>query len=36
MPFAGRGPSGLGAGGMGHTVHEMTRPKMIVVNAGGA
>ena len=36
MPFAGRGPSGLGVGGMGHTVHEMTRPKMIVVNAGGA
>ena len=35
MPFGGRGPSGLGMGGMGHTVHEMTRPKMIVLNAGG-
>lgn len=34
MPFGGRGPSGLGMGGMGHTVHEMTRPKMIVLNAG--
>ena len=34
MPFGGRGPSGLGMGGMGYTVHEMTRPKMIVLNAG--
>lgn len=34
MPFGGRGPSGLGMGGMGHTVHELTRPKMIVLNAG--
>ena len=34
MPFGGRGPSGLGMGGMSHTVHEMTRPKMIVLNAG--
>ena len=33
MPFGGRGPSGLGMGGMSHTVHEMTRPKMIVINA---
>ena len=34
MPFGGRGPSGLGMGGMSHTVHELTRPKMIVLNAG--
>lgn len=32
MPFGGRGPSGLGMGGMGPTVHEMTRPKMTVLN----
>lgn len=32
MPFGGRGPSGLGMGGMGPTVHEMTRPKMTVIN----
>jgi acyl-CoA reductase-like NAD-dependent aldehyde dehydrogenase len=31
MPFGGRGPSGLGMGGMGPTVHEMTRPKMTVI-----
>lgn len=34
MPFGGRGPSGLGMGGMSHTVHEMTRPKMIVLPTG--
>jgi acyl-CoA reductase-like NAD-dependent aldehyde dehydrogenase len=32
MPFGGRGPSGIGMGGMGPTVHEMTRPKMTVLN----
>ena len=32
MPFGGRGPSGIGMGGMGPTVHEMTRLKMTVLN----
>lgn len=31
MPFGGRGPSGLGMGGMAATVEEMTRLKMIVL-----
>ena len=33
MPFAGRGPSGLGVGGIPATIHEMTRLKMVVINA---
>lgn len=32
MPFAGRGPSGLGVGGIPWTLHEMTRLKMVVLN----
>ncbi|MBM86265.1 MAG: hypothetical protein CMM47_09615 [Rhodospirillaceae bacterium] len=32
MPFAGLGPSGLGIGGMPHTMHEMQYEKMMVVN----
>ncbi len=31
MPFGGRGPSGLGMGGMGPAVEELTRLKMIVL-----
>lgn len=34
MPFGGRGRSGLGMGGMSHTVHELTRPKLIVLPTG--
>lgn len=34
MPFGGRGPSGLGMGGMSSTVHELTRPKLIVLPTG--
>ncbi len=32
MPFAGRKSSGLGTGGIPHTMHEMTQEKMIVFN----
>jgi len=32
MPFAGLGPSGLGIGGIGHTMREMTVEKMTVLN----
>ena len=32
MPFGGRGPSGLGMGGMTPAVEELTQPKMIVFN----
>lgn len=31
MPFAGRRTSGLGTGGIGHTMADMTQEKMIVV-----
>jgi len=31
MPFAGLGPSGLGVGGIGHTMREMTVEKMTVL-----
>lgn len=31
MPFGGRGPSGLGVGGIGPSVHEMTEEKMVVI-----
>ncbi|MEX0658233.1 MAG: aldehyde dehydrogenase family protein [Egibacteraceae bacterium] len=31
MPFGGRGPSGLGLGGIPYSVEEMTRPKLIVL-----
>lgn len=34
MPFGGRGPSGLGMGGIGYTLEDLTRPKMFVFNAG--
>jgi acyl-CoA reductase-like NAD-dependent aldehyde dehydrogenase len=33
MPFGGRGPSGLGMGGIPFTVHEMSRPKMLVLRS---
>ncbi|MCX4026169.1 aldehyde dehydrogenase family protein [Endozoicomonas sp. SM1973] len=32
MPFAGRRHSGLGTGGIGHTMHDMTQEKMFVLN----
>ncbi len=32
MPFAGRRSTGHGIGGIGHTMHEMTVHKMIVIN----
>lgn len=31
MPFGGRGPSGLGLGGIPGTLHDMTRLKMVVL-----
>lgn len=31
MPFGGRGPSGLGVGGIGPGVHEMTAAKLVVI-----
>jgi acyl-CoA reductase-like NAD-dependent aldehyde dehydrogenase len=31
MPFAGRGPSGLGVGGVAYTIKDLTEEKMIVV-----
>jgi acyl-CoA reductase-like NAD-dependent aldehyde dehydrogenase len=34
MPFGGRGPSGLGLGGIPHTLEDMTRPKMLVLRGG--
>jgi NAD-dependent aldehyde dehydrogenases len=30
MPFGGRDASGIGMGGIPHTIHEMTREKMMV------
>lgn len=33
MPFGGRGPSGLGLGGIAFSVEEMTRPKLIVLRS---
>jgi len=32
MPFAGQKQSGLGVGGIGYTMHEMSQEKMIVLN----
>lgn len=32
MPFAGARRSGYGIGGIGHTMHDMTREKMMVLN----
>jgi len=32
MPFAGARQSGYGIGGIGHTMHDMTREKMMVLN----
>lgn len=34
MPFGGREASGLGLGGIGYSVHEMTRDKLRVFNLG--
>ena len=31
MPFGGRGVSGLGMGGIPHSIHEMTREKLTVI-----
>jgi hypothetical protein len=31
MPFAGRRHSGYGIGGIGHTMHDMTQEKMMVL-----
>ena len=33
MPFAGRRQSGLGTGGIGYTMADMSEEKMVVVNA---
>jgi len=33
MPFAGRRTSGLGVGGIGHTMADMSQDKMIVIKA---
>lgn len=33
MPFAGRRTSGLGVGGIGHTMADMSQDKMMVINA---
>lgn len=33
MPFSGRGESGLGTGGIGPTMHEMTTEKLIVMHS---
>lgn len=33
MPFAGYKTSGLGTGGIPHTIHDMTQEKMIVINS---
>ena len=32
MPFGGRYESGLGMGGVKYAIHEMTHPKLIVLN----
>lgn len=34
MPFGGRGASGIGMGGIPHSMHEMTQEKMIVIKHG--
>jgi acyl-CoA reductase-like NAD-dependent aldehyde dehydrogenase len=36
MPFAGRRQSGYGVGGIGHTMHDMTQEKMMVLNGFAA
>jgi len=33
MPFAGYKTSGLGTGGIPHTIHDMTQEKMIVIHS---
>lgn len=33
MPFGGRDASGIGMGGIGHSMHEMTREKMTVIKS---
>ena len=35
MPFGGRGPSGLGMGGIAPAMHELTQEKMIVFKSAG-
>ena len=35
MPFAGLGQSGLGVGGIPHTLHDMQIEKMLVLRADG-
>ena len=35
MPFAGRRESGYGVGGIGHTMHDMTQEKMMMLNGFG-
>ncbi len=34
MPFGGRGQSGIGVGGIGPTVHDLTEQKPLVVKYG--
>jgi acyl-CoA reductase-like NAD-dependent aldehyde dehydrogenase len=36
MPFAGRRQSGYGVGGIGHTMHDMTQEKMMLLNGFSA
>jgi acyl-CoA reductase-like NAD-dependent aldehyde dehydrogenase len=31
MPFRGDGPSGLGTGGIGYAMKDLTREKMLVI-----
>ena len=34
MPFGGKGPSGLGVGGIGPAVRDMTHEKLVVMRRG--
>jgi len=35
MPFGGRKESGLGLGGIAHSVKEMTQDKLMVIKSSG-
>ena len=35
MPFGGRGPSGLGTGGIGHSIRDLTEEKLVVLRLKG-
>jgi acyl-CoA reductase-like NAD-dependent aldehyde dehydrogenase len=34
MPFGGRKHSGLGVGGIGYTMHDMTEAKLMIIKTG--